>query len=129
IEAGRSSQRASTRNDSISPRPRTNMETYGIAHMRKVDMGPDIVEYLERIDATLAPFGGHFVVHGDPVEVIEGDWPGFVIVIGFPDRDRAHAWYRSPAYQAILHLRTDNSESDVVFVDTVSLDHRATDVL
>jgi uncharacterized protein (DUF1330 family) len=92
-------------------------------------MGPDIVEYLERIDATLAPYGGRFLVHGDPVQVIEGEWPGHLIVIEFPDRASAQAWYRSSEYQEIVRLRTDNSDSDVVFVDGVSADHRAADVL
>jgi uncharacterized protein (DUF1330 family) len=36
------------------------MPAYAVAHMRQVTMGPAIVEYLERIDATLAPFGGRF---------------------------------------------------------------------
>ena len=43
------------------------MPVYAVAHMRQVTMGPPIVEYLERIDATLAPFGGRFVVHGGPM--------------------------------------------------------------
>jgi hypothetical protein len=34
------------------------MSAYAVAHMHEVAMGPDIVEYLQRIDATLAPFGG-----------------------------------------------------------------------
>ena len=105
------------------------MQSYAVAHMHKVTMGPDIVEYLQRIDATLTPYGGRFVVHGDPVEVIEGDWPGHLIVIAFPDRRNAREWYASPAYQEILPLRTENSDSDVVFVDGVPVDHLATDVL
>ncbi len=105
------------------------MKTYAVAHLYKVTMGPDIVEYLNQIDATLAPFGGRFLVHGDPVEVIEGDWPGFLIVIEFPDRSHARDWYASPTYRRILPLRTENSDSDVVFVDAVPADHRATDVL
>lgn len=105
------------------------MQSYAVAHMYKVTMGPDIVEYLKRIDATLTPYGGRFVVHGDSVEVIEGDWPGHLIVIAFPDRRNAREWYASPAYQEILPLRTENSDSDVVFVDGVSADHLATDVL
>jgi uncharacterized protein (DUF1330 family) len=40
------------------------MPAYAVAHMHEVVMGPDIVEYLQRIDATLAPFGGRFAVHG-----------------------------------------------------------------
>jgi uncharacterized protein (DUF1330 family) len=97
--------------------------------MRQVTMGPPIVEYLERIDATLAPFGGRFIVHGGETEVLEGTWPGFVIVIEFPDNGRARAWYRSDAYLEIVALRTDNSDSDVILVDGVAREHRATDVL
>ena len=105
------------------------MPAYAVAHMRQVTMGPPIVEYLERIDATLAPFDGRFVVHGGQVEVVEGTWPGHLIVIGFPDRARADAWYRSAGYQEIAALRTDNSRSDVIVAEGVGSDHRATDVL
>jgi uncharacterized protein (DUF1330 family) len=105
------------------------MPAYAVAHMRQVTMGPAIVEYLERIDATLAPFGGRFLVHGGQVEVMEGTWPGHLIVIEFPDRARAHAWYQSAAYQEIVALRTDNSRSDVIIAEGVGSDHRATDVL
>jgi uncharacterized protein (DUF1330 family) len=92
-------------------------------------MGPAVVEYLQRIDDTLAPFGGRFIVHGGEVEVLEGSWPGHLIVIEFPDRARASAWYRSDAYQEIVALRTDNSDSDVVIADGVGREHKATDVL
>jgi uncharacterized protein (DUF1330 family) len=105
------------------------MSAYAVAHMRRVTMGPPIVEYLQRIDATLAPFGGRFLVHGGEVEVLEGSWPGHLIVIEFPDGDQARAWYDSDAYQKIVALRTDNSRSDVIVVDGVGHDHRATDVL
>jgi uncharacterized protein (DUF1330 family) len=70
-----------------------------------------------------------FLVHGDRAEVVEGHWSGDLVVIEFPDGVCARSWYASPAYQAILPLRVDNTEGDVVFVDAVSADHRATDVL
>ena len=105
------------------------MPAYAVAQMRQVTMGPAVVEYLQRIDATLAPFGGRFIVHGGEVEVLEGSWPGHLIVIEFPDRGRAFAWYNSDAYQEIVELRTDNSESDVIVAEGVSGGHRATDVL
>ena len=105
------------------------MPSYAVAHMRQVTMGPAVVEYLQRIDATLAPFGGRFIVHGGEVEVLEGGWPGHLIIIEFPDRGRARAWYNSDAYQEIVALRTGNSASDVIMVDGVDSEHKATDVL
>jgi uncharacterized protein (DUF1330 family) len=105
------------------------MTAYAVAHMRQVIMGPQIVEYLHKIDATLEPFGGRFLVHGGDVEVIENEWPGHLVIIEFPDRRQMRGWYDSPAYQAILSLRTDNSDSNVIMVDGVEHPHKATDVL
>ena len=92
-------------------------------------MGPDIVEYVERIDATLAPFGGRFAVHGATADVREGELVGDVIVVEFPDRESAAGWYESAAYQEIVPLRAGNSDGWVVIVDGVGAGHRATDIL
>lgn len=105
------------------------MTTYGVGILRDVTIGPGIVEYLERIDATLAPYDGRFVIHGGEQDIREGERVGDLIVIAFPDRTSAEAWYGSDAYQAILPLRTDNATSTVFLVDGVGADHRATDVL
>ncbi len=95
------------------------MTAYAIAQLRRVDQNEEIAEYLMRIDETLLPYRGQFLVHGTTPEVIDGDFPGFVVVIGFPDLASAHAWYDSPAYQAILPLRLSNSEGGAVIVDGV----------
>lgn len=105
------------------------MSAYAVAHLRSVVMAPAIVEYLERIDATLTPFGGRFLVHGAQAEVVEGEWPGHLVVIAFPDLARARAWYASPAYQAILRLRTDNADCVALIIDGVPDNYRATDAL
>lgn len=107
----------------------TEMAVLVVAHLRDVQMGADIAEYLERIDATLAPHGGRFLVHGGRTDVLEGSWAGDLIILQFPTRSAAIAWYRSPAYQEILPLRTRNAHGDVVIVATVPADHRATDIL
>lgn len=105
------------------------MPAYAIGHLHDVNLGPDIVEYIRRIDETLKPFNGRFIIHGGPVEVREGNWSGDLIVIEFPDDDHVRAWYASPAYQAILPLRSENSKSNVIFAKGVSADHKATDIL
>ena len=105
------------------------MASYAVGILNRVEMGPAIVEYLERIDATLAPFEGHFIVHGGQKAVLEGSDPGTVIVIEFPSREQADGWYASAAYQAILPLRTEHSVGTVFVIDGVDHDHLATDVL
>ncbi|KFG68053.1 DUF1330 domain-containing protein [Microvirga sp. BSC39] len=105
------------------------MPAYAVGHLHDVNLGPDIVEYLQRIDATLEPFGGRFIIHGGPVTHLEGSWSGDLIVIAFPDRNSARAWYESPAYRQILPLRTGNARGEVFFIEGVDADHKATDVL
>jgi uncharacterized protein (DUF1330 family) len=105
------------------------MTAYAIANLQNVDFNDDVVRYLEEIDATLAPFEGRFVIHGGEITVAEGEWPGTLIVIEFPTREAARGWYESDAYQAILPLRTDNSEGSAILVDGVEPGHKATDVI
>ncbi|GAB3198361.1 DUF1330 domain-containing protein [Nocardioides hungaricus] len=107
----------------------THHKAYAIAYLRNVDLGDAIVEYLERIDETLAPYGGRFLVHGGRLTPIEGTWDGDVVVIEFPDAASAGAWYESPGYQAILLLRTEHSESIACLVEGVPANYRAVDKL
>ena len=82
------------------------MPSYAVAHLHKVTMGPAIAEYLQRIDATLEPFRGRFLVHGSAVEVREGTWPGHLVIIEFPDREQARMWYESPGARREARLET-----------------------
>jgi uncharacterized protein (DUF1330 family) len=99
------------------------MSAYGFAHLRGRSPHADILEYLVRIQTTLHPFGGRFVIHGPPAEVVEGHWPGSMVLIEFPALDEARAWYRSPAYREILHLRTDHIEGDLLLIEGVGPDY------
>jgi uncharacterized protein (DUF1330 family) len=101
------------------------MPAYAVAHLRTVDLNDEIVAYLERIDATLEPYEGRFLVHGTTPIVVEGEVPGTFVVIEFPDRERAAAWYDSPAYQEILPLRTRNSDSVAFLLEGVAPGYRA----
>src|SRR5215207_6104265 len=103
-----------------------SMSAYAIAHLRTPQFNADVVEYLERIQDTLDPFGGRFLVHGGEVEVREGEWPGTIVVIEFPDGEAARGWYESPGYQAILHLRTDHIDGEAIIVRGVPDDYDVT---
>lgn len=92
------------------------MTAYAIAHLRDAHPHPEIADYIERIPATFAPYGGRFLVHVTPHEVKEGRWDGGVVVIGFPGIDEARAWWDSPAYQEIAPLRSRHIEGDIILV-------------
>jgi uncharacterized protein (DUF1330 family) len=99
------------------------MTVYGFAHLRNRRPHPDILEYLERIQATMDPFGGRFVIHGSPVEVLEGSWPGSMVLIEFPGLTEARDWYHSPAYQEILPLRAEHIDGDLLLIEGVGSDY------
>ncbi|WP_405712628.1 DUF1330 domain-containing protein [Streptomyces xanthophaeus] len=101
------------------------MTAYAIAHIRPETMNEDVLRYIEEIQATLEPFGGRFLVHGAEVEVLEGPFPGTVVMVGFPGIERARAWYASPAYQELLPLRTDHIAGTLVLVEGVPADYDA----
>lgn len=110
-------------------RESTSVKAYAIAYLRDVDVNEEIVRYIERIDATLAPYGGRFLVHGGRLTPMEGDWDGDVIVIEFPDEQAVRDWYDSPAYQEILPLRTRNSRGMTAMVRGLPTGYRAVDKL
>jgi uncharacterized protein (DUF1330 family) len=105
------------------------MPAYVMAHVHSTNFGPEIIEYLRGVDATMQPFGGRFLVHGGPVDAIEGTWSGDLIIIEFPDLDSARAWYESPAYVAIRHLRTENTTADTIMFDGLPAEYTAKSAL
>ena len=105
------------------------MSAYAVAHLHEMNVNREVVAYLRRIDTTLKPHGGRFLVHGKQSEVVEGTFPGYLIIIEFPDLERARAWYFSDEYQDIVALRTGNSDGSVVLVDGVPGNYQAADLL
>ena len=94
------------------------MKTYLINHLRIPSGIPNSegLTYLEKVESTVAPFGGKWLAQG-PGDVIEGAWPGAVVLMEFPSRQAATDWYHSAEYQSILPLRTRNAISDIIFID------------
>ncbi len=105
------------------------MPAYAIALVRETRFGPEIREYLQRIDETLAPFSGEFRIHGGPYLPVEGTWAGDLVMIEFPSMELAKAWYESPGYRAIRPLRISHTTGDVILVEGVRAGHRAIDLL
>jgi Domain of unknown function (DUF1330) len=67
----------------------------------------------------VAPHGGKWLAIAAEVQVIEGAWPGSVVLMEFPDMAKAKEWYESADYQKVLPQRTTHSISDLILVDGV----------
>jgi uncharacterized protein (DUF1330 family) len=99
------------------------MAAYALAHLRATAPHAEVLEYMRKIQATLDPHSGRFIVHGGAIDVREGSWPGVLVMIEFPDMGAARSWYESAAYQAILPLRTRHTVSDTILVEGVESGH------
>ncbi|WP_149185152.1 DUF1330 domain-containing protein [Streptomyces sp. TRM49041] len=101
------------------------MPAYAIGNLRPAEtLHEEVLTYMERVQGTLDPFEGRFLVHGAPErDVREGTWPNSLVIIAFPSLDHARAWYDSEPYQALLPLRTRHLDGDVLLVDGVTADY------
>ena len=68
--------------------------------------------------ASIAQYGGKFLVRGGTAELLEGSPdPARIVVIEFADAAAAKRWYDSPEYQAALKIRLANSRGRVLLVE------------
>jgi len=75
-------------------------------------------QYRPLAAASIARFGGRFVVRGGEVDLLEGGpEPERVVVIEFPDADTARRWHRSEEYQNALKIRQSASRGRVFLVE------------
>lgn len=77
----------------------------------------DLADYMDRLLATMTPFGGHILSHGKEVETLEGVWVGYAVILGFPDTAHAHGWYNSPEYQKIMPLRRRHVDGELIVIE------------
>lgn len=68
---------------------------------------PSLYEHYKALTpATLAQYGGRFIVRGGEVDSLEGDPPaGRVVVLEFANHAAAKRWWSSPEYEAAKTLR------------------------
>ncbi len=76
-------------------------------------------EYRGKVPATMAPFGAELSFRGKLARVFSGTHAHTdVVVASFPDRAALEAWHASPAYQALIPLRTAAADVDLMSYDT-----------
>ncbi|MFG3117535.1 DUF1330 domain-containing protein [Streptomyces sp. NPDC048197] len=89
----------------------------------EVDVLDEELAYVYRklAEASIRRYGGRYIVRGAVPEVLEGSWPSSqrVVVVEFPDADRAEEWYASSEYADALEVRKTALERRLLLVDGV----------
>jgi uncharacterized protein (DUF1330 family) len=74
--------------------------------------------YIAEIPAFIAKHSGKFIVQGAQPTPIEGDWkPERMVIIEFPERERAEAFLGDPEVQDLFKVRHATTTSKLVLVD------------
>jgi len=73
--------------------------------------------YKKMAAPTVAAYDGRYVVRGGTAETLEGSWvPGRVVVLEFPNFERAKEWWSSKMYEPAKELRHASANTEMILV-------------
>jgi ubiquinone/menaquinone biosynthesis C-methylase UbiE/uncharacterized protein (DUF1330 family) len=94
------------------------MSAYCFFDVREITDAEKVEQYRPRVAATVAQYGGRYLVLGGKHDAVEGDWrPGFAVLLEFPSLEQAHRWYDSAEYRPLKALRLAGTRSNAVFIE------------
>jgi uncharacterized protein (DUF1330 family) len=77
-------------------------------------------EYKKLAGASVATFGGKYVVRGGQTEVLEGDWnPKRIVILEFASMQRAKDWLHCEDYAEPRKMRHRTAKTNMILVDGV----------
>lgn len=78
-------------------------------------------EYGEKVKPLVVKHGGKVIIRSNEAVRIEGsrEIPTVVVVLEFPTREAAEAWYNDPEYKPLIGLRNTGSSAEGLLVDGV----------
>lgn len=77
-------------------------------------------EYKKLTPASIAEYGGKFVVRGGKTTHLEGDWrPQRIVVAEFPSVEVAKEWWNSDNYEKAKKIRHASAETRMIIVEGV----------
>jgi uncharacterized protein (DUF1330 family) len=80
---------------------------------------PEALEiFRARALSSITRYGGRYLARAGLVEPVEGTWkPSAIIIIEFPDLERAKTWYRSAEYAEALAVRDEAISRQMILVE------------
>ena len=75
--------------------------------------------YKQLTPATVSAYGGKFVLRGNPVTVLEGEWEHErLVMLQFPTKEKAENWYNSEGYQHAKSVREGAAKAKFLLIET-----------
>ena len=77
-------------------------------------------EYLSKVPKIVSKYSGKYLVRGGKISHHEGKWkPKRMVVVKFPSRENAMAFYDSKEYGKFKLIRNKVADSNLIFVDGI----------
>ena len=92
------------------------MPTYIVFTREQTQDQSELNHYLQQVGATLIGHPIQILAAYGEQETLEGEAPEGVVIVEFPSRAAARAWYDSPAYQAVAQHRFKGARYRAVMV-------------
>jgi uncharacterized protein (DUF1330 family) len=78
----------------------------------------DYEHYKKLTPTAIAAFDGKFVVRGGQTITLEGDWkPERIVVLEFPNVERANEWWHSEIYTEAKLIRQRAAKTKMIIVE------------
>ena len=75
-------------------------------------------DYKQLAPPSIAAYGGRYIVRGGKTVTLEGDWePRRIVILEFPDLERACAWQSSLEYGPAREVRLRSSHARMIAVE------------
>jgi len=93
------------------------MKYYAVVRVKLID-DSWVEEYVPAVTALVHKHGGKYLARTMTMERVEGDveLPSLFVVLEWPSKEAAQAFYSDPEYQPYLQSRLAGAENDFVLV-------------
>ena len=80
-----------------------------------------MLQYQNEVPPLVEAFGGKYLVRGNAVEALEGTWDhDRMVVVEFPTKEAALAWYHSQEYRPLRDLRHRSAQAIILLAEGIA---------
>jgi len=95
------------------------MAIYMIAKVEITEHG-GFMDYQDRAKESIEAAGGRMLIRNGVPETVEGESDGRkIVMLEFPSRNMAEAWWSSPEYREIAAMREGKANVEAIIVEGV----------